>query len=80
MDYQDLIDPELQKTARVMPFNRRIVAVGNVYQAAAWKLAKIPAGITVKAIETAGYQRLKLKRSGRSHAGPDLRARRGFLL
>ena len=61
MDYQDLIDPELQKTARVMPFNRRIVAVGNVYQAAAWKLAKIPAGITVKAIETAGYQRLKLK-------------------
>ena len=31
MDYQDLIDPELQKTARVMPFNRRIVAVGNVY-------------------------------------------------
>jgi hypothetical protein len=34
MDYQDLIDPELQKTARVMPFKRRIVAVGNVYQAA----------------------------------------------
>ena len=36
MDYQDLIDPELQQNARVLPLNRRIVAVGNVYQAA-WR-------------------------------------------
>ena len=61
MDYKDKVDPELRKYARVMPFNSKIVRLGNYYQAAAYKLAKTPGDISVKTIETEGHQHLKLK-------------------
>lgn len=61
MDYKDKIDPELRKTARQMPFNRQIIKAGNIYQAAALRLVKIPKGISVQTIETEGYQRLPFK-------------------
>jgi len=37
-------------------FNRKVVRVGNLYQAAALKLMKIPKEVSVKTIETEGYQ------------------------
>ena len=32
MDYLELIDPELRKTAKFFPFNKFVITVGNVYQ------------------------------------------------
>ena len=61
MNYKDRVDPELKKMAKPMPFNRRIVAMGNVYQAAALKLVKIPKDILVSSIETEGYQSLPFR-------------------
>lgn len=61
MDYKDHLAPELKKSARRVPFNRKIVQVGNIYQAAALKLTRIPRDISVKTIETEGYKGLKFK-------------------
>lgn len=61
MGYNDQIDPELRKTARTVPFGKQIVRMGNIYQAAAWKLAKVPSDVSAKTVETEGYQHLKLK-------------------
>ena len=61
MNYKDQVDPELKKLAKLMPFNRRIVTMGNVYQAAALKFVKIPKDILVSTIETEGYKGQRLK-------------------
>ena len=61
MNYKNQLDSELKKTARRVPFNRLIVRVGNIYQAAALKLVRLPRGVSVKTIETEGYQGLKFK-------------------
>ena len=61
MNYKEQVDPELKKMAKPVPFNRRIVAMGNVYQAAALKLVKIPKDILVSTIETEGYQGQRFK-------------------
>ncbi len=61
MDYKEHLAPELKKAARRVPFNRKIVQVGNIYQAAALKLTRIPGDISVKTIETEGYKGLKFK-------------------
>ena len=61
MDYKDQIDPELRDTARQVPFNRRIIPVGNLYQSAVSKLMKIPGDLTAKTIEIEGYQDKKYK-------------------
>ena len=36
MNYKELIDPELRKSANSFPFNPAIVAVGNLYQDLEW--------------------------------------------
>ena len=61
MNYKDRVDPELKKYAKNMPFNRQIVSVGNIYQAASLKLVKIPKGILAETIEIEGYQHLPFK-------------------
>ena len=61
MNYKNQIDPELKKTARRVPFNRQIVRVGNIYQAAALKLVRLPRGVSAMTIETEGYHGLKFK-------------------
>ena len=61
MDYKDQIDPELRDTARQVPFNRRIIRVGNLYQSAVLKLMKIPGDVAAKTIEIEGYQDKKYK-------------------
>lgn len=61
MNYKDRVDPELKKYAKSMPFNRQIVSVGNIYQAAALKLVKIPKEVSVETIETEGYHNLPFK-------------------
>ena len=61
MNYKDQVDPELKKLAKLMPFNRRIVTMGNVYQAAALKFVKIPKDILVSTIETEGYKGQRFK-------------------
>ena len=55
MNYKDQVAPELKKYAKSMPFNRQIVSVGNVYQAAAYKLTKIPGDISAETMEIEGY-------------------------
>ena len=69
MKYNELIDPELRKEARTYPFNRFIVAAGNIYQDLAWRLEKTPEIIEEKKIETEGFRSLPLKTSVFSPAG-----------
>lgn len=61
MNYKDRVDPELKKYAKNMPFNRQIVSVGNIYQAASLKLVKIPNGISAETIEIEGYHNLPFR-------------------
>ena len=61
MNYDDLIDPELKKYARSVPFNRGIAAVGNIYQALDWSSTKTPPNIVEKDIMTEGTQKLSVK-------------------
>ena len=63
MNYLELIDPELKKNARTVPFNRFVTAAGNIYQEAAWRLTKCPQDIKEEVILTEGYQGLPLKTS-----------------
>ena len=51
MKYNELIDPELRKEARTYPFNRFIVAAGNIYQDLAWRLEKTPEIIEEKKLK-----------------------------
>ena len=61
MDYKQLIDPELKKSARRFPFNRGVVIGGNVYQGAEWRFTKAPAEIEEKEIALEGYKGLSFK-------------------
>ena len=48
MDYKELIDPELRKSANSFPFNSGIVMVGNLYQDFEWGRTKGPEGMEEK--------------------------------
>ena len=61
MNYKELVDPELRKNARSIPFNRFIVTAGNCYQELSWKSTKIPENIAEEVIETEGFQGRPLK-------------------
>ena len=56
MNYKQLIDPELRKSAKSFPFNKAIVAMGNVYQHVQWRFIKAPEGVREEETETEGYQ------------------------
>ena len=61
MNYKELIDPELRSSANSFPFNRGIVAMGNLYQDLEWRLTKVPEGMEEKVIDTEGTQDLSVK-------------------
>lgn len=61
MDYKELIDPELRKSANSFPFNSGIVMVGNLYQDFEWDRTKGPEGMEEKEIVTEGTQNLQVK-------------------
>ena len=61
MNYKELIAPELRNSANVYPFNRGVVAMGNLYQNLEWRLTKIPEGIKETVIVTEGTQKLSVK-------------------
>ena len=56
MDYKQLVDPELRKTAKSFPFNQFIVAAGNIYQEAGWRFVKPPEGIREEETKIEGFQ------------------------
>ena len=74
MKYQELIDPELRKSARSFPFNLPVVTMGNCFQAASWRFIKIPTGVEEKIIHTPGYEQLSLKTSVFTPAGVSKRS------
>ena len=61
MNYKELIDPELRKSANSFPFNPAIVAVGNLYQDLEWGRTKAPEGMEETEIVTEGTQNLSVK-------------------
>ena len=61
MDYKELIDPELRKSANSFPFNSGIVMVGNLYQDFEWGRTKGPEGMEEKEIVIEGTQNLQVK-------------------
>ncbi len=63
MDYKQLIDPELTKNARRFPFNKGVIAGGNLYQGAEWRLIKAPEDIEEKEIMIEGYKGLSVRTS-----------------
>jgi len=69
MDYKELIDPELRKSANSFPFNSGIVMVGNLYQDFEWGRTKCPEGMEEKEIVTEGTQNLQVKTTVFSMAG-----------
>ena len=69
MNYKELIDPELRKSANSFPFNPAIVAVGNLYQDLEWGRTKVPEGMEETEIVTEGTQNLSVKTTVFSMAG-----------
>ena len=69
MNYKELIDPELRKSANSFPFNPAIVAVGNLYQDLEWSRTKVPEGMEETEIVTEGTQNLSVKTTVFSMAG-----------
>ena len=69
MNYKELIDPELRKSANSFPFNPAIVAVGNLYQDLEWGRTKAPEGMEETEIVTEGTQKLSVKTTVFSMAG-----------
>ena len=63
MNYKELVDPELKKSARSIPFNRLICTAGNVFQEVSWRQTKVPDNIIEEVIETEGFQGLPVKTS-----------------
>ena len=61
MDYKELIDPELRKSAVSHPFNRGIITAGNLYQELDWRRTKVPAKMKEEMIETEGTRNLPVK-------------------
>ena len=76
MDYKELIDPELKKSASSYPFNRGIIAAGNLYQELDWRGAKVPAEIKEDTVRTEGTGKLSVKSTvfSPSGAGGDIPA------
>jgi len=69
MKYQELIDPELRKSAKSFPFNKPIVAAGNLYQEADWRFVKAPEGLQEEEAEIKGFQGLPYKTTVFTPAG-----------
>ena len=69
MNYKELIDPELRKSAKSFPFNKPIVAVGNVCLEAGWRFIKAPEGIREEEIEIEGSRGLFFRTTVFSPAG-----------
>ena len=69
MDYKELIDPELRKSASSYPFNKGVVAAGNIYQDLAWHTTKVPEGIKEEMIVTEGTGKLQFKTTVFSPSG-----------
>ena len=71
MKYKKNIDPELRKNAKSIPYNRPIVAAGNVFQELSWRTTKVPESINETEIKTKGYQGLPVKTTVFSPKCPD---------
>ena len=63
MDYKNLIDPELRKSAHRYPFNKGVVIGGNIYQTAEWRFIKTPSEVEEKEIVLQGHNGLSFKTS-----------------
>ena len=61
MDYRELIDPELRKSAVSYPFNKGIIDAGNLYQEIDWRMTKIPAEVKEEMIVTEGTGSLPVR-------------------
>ena len=69
MNYREWIDPELRKSAKSYPFNKTIVAAGNMYQESVWQRVEVPEGVRAEEMEIEGAQGLLFRTSVFSPAG-----------
>ena len=63
MKYKNEIDPELRSSARRFPFNEGVIALGNLFQDAGWKVIKAPDEIEEKEIIIPGHEGLPFRMS-----------------
>ncbi|MCM1103940.1 MAG: hypothetical protein NC409_07515 [Clostridium sp.] len=61
MKYQNLIDPELRRIARKVPYNKALIKCANLFQFLSFHATAVPKGIAHKNITLKGYQGLKFK-------------------
>ncbi len=61
MNYKELVDPELRKSAKSYPFNKTVIAAGNVFQEKDWEKTTLPDGLLEEEIEIPGFQDLLFK-------------------
>ena len=60
-NYKDQIDPELWGNIRNFPYSMSLVAVGNIYQEAAYRKTEVPEGIGQKTMVISGTQGLAVR-------------------
>ncbi len=61
MDYKNLIDPELRKISRNIPYHRGMIKFANIFQRIDFCLTRIPRGIVNRHIMLEGYEGKKFK-------------------
>lgn len=61
MKYRELIRPELRRIARVVPYNRAMIALANAFLPMAFRMARVPKGIVNRRIAIDGCDGRKLK-------------------
>ena len=61
MNYKELVDPELRKSAVSYPFNKGVIDAGNLYQELDWRMTKIPADMKEEMIIMEGAHDFPVK-------------------
>lgn len=61
MDYKNLIDPELRKISRNIPYHKGMIKFVNIFQRINFRLTRIPRGIVNRHIMLEGYEGKKFR-------------------
>lgn len=61
MKYKKMIDSELRKIARKIPYNKAVIKCANIFQVISFRFTMVPKRVINRSIVMEGYKRLKFK-------------------
>lgn len=61
MNYKKMINPELKRAAKKIPYNRAVIRCANLYQAVALRFTAVPKDVRNRRISVEGYNGLSCK-------------------